>query len=580
MINFDSLSLKALIREIEPILTEGRVQKVQQPSRTELLLSIRSGGKNHKLFLCVDPKYPHVCFLSEQGEEYRHIQIPKKPPMFCMLLRKHMEGAKIKAVRQPANERILEIHFDSYNEIGDRASFVLACELMGKYSNIILYNYENCLIYGSAHSVSSEKSREREISGGMPYVYPPKQNKKDLLELSEQDFYNLASSIPSTMDVWLNQTFYNISMALAQELCSFLQINIEKDKVISTKKEKIYDLYTLTAKTLKVKNIKPSISKDKKKFSPIGIDPKIEWEEITSVNEMIDLYFGYQYYKDKFKRLRSSLLSSLKKELKKQKNKYSHHIHTQDKEDKAEKYRQYADILMANLNNIQPSVQFVELENFYNENHPVKISLDTSLSPSENAQKYYKLYNKAKNAAKFSESVMDEIKGNISYLESIEVSLNQAETMASLEEIQEELTVQEMIKSKTLEKPKKDKALNIDEYNSSDNYKIFIGKNNKQNDYIISKLSSSNDIWLHAQNIPGSHVLIKVPPEIEEVPEKTIEEAAELAAYFSQGRESSQVPIIYTRRKFIKKPPAAKPGFVIFTHEKTVFVTPNSLNKQ
>ena len=585
MINFDSLSLKALTKEIAPILTEGRVQKVQQPSRNELLLSIRSGGKNHKLYVSIDPKYPHLCFLSDQGEEYRHIEIPQKPPMFCMLLRKHMEGAKIRKVVQPEYERILEIHFDSYNEIGERASFVLSCELMGKHSNIIMYNYENNIIYGCAHNVSPEKSREREISGGMPYVYPPKQNKIDLLKLSESEFYNLASTIPSTMDIWLNEKFYNISLALAGELCKFLDIDIEKNRIISIKKEKILALYQLAAKTLRLENLNPSISEDKKKFSLIGIEPDVKWQNHefrlrnnNFVYEIIDQYFGFQVHKDKFERLKNSLLSSVKKELKKQKTRYLHHLNTADKEDKAEKYRQYADILMAKLNKIPLGSDFIELEDFFDNNNLIKINLDPLLSPSSNAQKYYKLYNKARNAAKFSEKILNQIKEDLDYLESIEISLKQAESMANLEEIQEELANQSIIKTpKISTKKQKEKMLNIDYYASSDGYKIYIGKNNKQNDYIISKLASLNDLWLHAHNMPGSHVLIKVPPENLEIPENTLFEAAKLAAYFSQGRESSQVPVIYTRRRHIKKPPAAKPGFVTYSNEKTIFVNPDKL---
>ena len=177
MINFDSLSLKALISEIEPILTEGRVQKVQQPSKHELLLTVRALRQTHKLYICVDPKYPHVALLSTEGEKLRDIGIPQKPPMFCMLLRKHMEGAKINAVEQPNFERILEIKFDSYNELGERTPMILSCEFMGKHGNIILYSYETNVIQGCAHSVSHEKSRERELAGGLPYIYPPKQNK-------------------------------------------------------------------------------------------------------------------------------------------------------------------------------------------------------------------------------------------------------------------------------------------------------------------------------------------------------------------------------------------------------------------
>jgi predicted ribosome quality control (RQC) complex YloA/Tae2 family protein len=564
MINFDSLTLKALINEIKPILESGRVQKIQQPSRHEILLGVRAGGKNHKLYICINPKYPHICLLTEEGEKYRDIEIPVKPPMFCMLLRKHMEGAKIKLIRQPEHERIFEIYFDSYNELGERIPLVLACELMGKHSNIVLYNYDNNVILGCAHNVGPEKSRERELSGGLPYIYPQKPQKIDLSKVSESDFCKKAKNVSMPIDSWLNESFFDISLALANELCSVVG-------------ESITALYKLTFKTLKLENLNPSISNDKKLFSLVGLLKDVSWQRLDSVNAMVDLYFGYQIYLDRFSRLKKSLLAAAIKELKKEKSRYTEYEKTLEKEDKAEKYRQIADIIMANIHKIPEKAEEVQLENFFEEGNIISIQLDKNLSPSANAQRYYKLYNKAKNAARISKDLINKSKDEIYYLETVIESINQSETVQELKLIQEELAGQNISKEKPdkYQKKAKKEEIQLTQFTSREGFKIYLGKNNRQNDYLISKIASSNDIWLHTQNIPGSHVLIKVPPDMDEVPETTMNEALNLAAYYSQGRESSNVPVIYTRRKFLKKPPGAKPGYVTYSHEKTAFVTPD-----
>ena len=573
MINFDSLSLKALISEIEPILTEGRVQKVQQPSKNELLLTIRALRQTHKLYICVDPKYPHVSILSTEDEELRNIEIPKKPPMFCMLLRKHMEGAKINAVEQPNFERILEIKFDSYNEVGERTPMILSCEFMGKHSNIVLYNYETNVIQGCAHPVSHEKSRERELAGGLPYIYPPKQDKYDLTKISTEQFFELAKIMNAPVNVWLNEKFGFISKALATEFCNFLEIDIEKNKISAVSQQKISYLYELIIDTINFENINPSISKDKKYYSIIAIDKSIKWTSVDSVNSMIDLYFGNQVFMDKFSRLKNYLAGIVKKELKKQSTQLSQHLKTFDSDEKQEKYRQYADIIMANLYKITQGLEYIELENFFDANKIIKIPLDKMLSPNANAQKYYKLYNKGKNAAVHARELAEKIRQEIEYLESIRESINLAENLSDLKEIEQELIAQNLIKSNNYKDSKNEKKETI-KLASSDGFNILVGKNNRQNEFLL-KIANPEDIWLHTLNIPGSHVLIKMPQNVHEVPKITLHEAVYLAAYYSQARESSNVSVVYTRKKFVKKPSGSKPGFVIFTHEKTIVVNPD-----
>lgn len=574
MINFDSLSLKALISEIEPILTEGRVQKVQQPSKNVILLTIRALRQMHKLYICVDPKFPHVAVLSAEGEKLRNIEIPKKPPMFCMLLRKHMEGSKINAIVQPGFERILEIKFDSYDELGERVPMILACEFMGKHSNIILYNYETNIIQGCTHFVSHEKSRERELAGGYPYIYPPKQAKFNLSQISKEDFLQLAKIMDAPVNIWLNGKFGFISKALATEMCNFLEIKIEIDCVSAISQDKISKLYDMTINTINFENINPAISTDKKYFSIIGLDKSIEWQRFDSVNSMTDVYFGYAVFNDKFIRFKSYLAKIIKKELKKQKTQLNNHLKTINSGEKQEKYRQYADIIMANINNFKQGIEFAELENFFEENKIIKIPLDKMLSPVENAQKYYKLYNKNKIAVKYGIEFAEKLKKETDYLESINESINHAENLIDLKEIEQELIAQSLLKSNNITSKKELKEdIKLTEFISSDGFTILAGKNNKQNEFLL-KIARSEDIWLHVQNMPGAHVLIKTPQNTDEIPESTLHDAVYIAAYYSQGKESSNVPVVYTKRRFVKKPSGAKPGFVIYSHEKTLWVNP------
>ncbi|MEI7475559.1 MAG: NFACT RNA binding domain-containing protein [bacterium] len=580
MINLDSLALKLLVTEYNDSLTGGRVQKVQQPSKNELLITIRSKGGTHKLYINVNAKYPHIAVLSKTGEKQRNFKMPDKPPMFCMLLRKYMENAKINNINQPENERIIEIYFESYNELGDRVGFVLAVELMGKHSNIILYSEDKKMISGCVRPISAEKSRERELAGGMPYVYPPKQNKLNLLNIPMEEFIKSVSLINLQINSWMNKTFHNISLALANELCSFCEIQADKTSATSISSVKFENLYETTVDLLKLQHIRPSISADNSLYSLFATDRSIDWADCESVNSMVDEYFGRHIYNDLLKRLRDNLSSTVKKELKKLKTKRDEYLKKIDSSEKEEKYRQYGDLILANIYRIKQGEAKVTLENLFDENKPVEITLDPLFNANDNAQKYYKLYNKAKGAARVSLEFLEKAENEIKYLETVLLSIEQAQTIIELSQVNEELAEQGLtkvtpIKESKKKKPEKEK-MSVFDYISKDNYKILIGKNNKQNDYIVSKLSFPNDIWVHTQNMPGSHILIKTDKDSkEEVPQSTIEEAVLLAAYFSKGRDSSKVPIIMTKRKFLKKPPAAKPGFVIYSNETTFYATPD-----
>lgn len=580
MINFDSLSLKAFVDEYGHIFESGRVQRIQQPTRREIILNIRSHRQSHKFYININPKYPHLCVLNKENEHLREIEIPKQPPMFCMLLRKYLDGARIIQVRQPDNERILELYFESYNDLGEKSPLILAIELMGKHSNIILYNCESQIILGCAHNIGEEKSKERELAGGLPYIYPPKKDKKNLLKTSFEDFFIGLKLITKPLEVVLNQTYYDISIPVAKELLLGAGINIEKGEVQSVSKEQVEKLYELAQKALHLDILSPCIYGDK--YSLFGLDEGFEGEEFDSVNDVLDVYFGRYIYEDKIGRHKGALNAVLSKEIKKLSKTASKHESAIDKQEKADKYRVWADILTSNAHNITMPAKSVELENFYENNEKIIIELDEEKSLTENIQRYYKLYNKTKKTIEMSQKMLDELNEQKDYLEGVKTSVEQAEKVDVLEEIRQELEAEGLIK-KEKSNGKKDKAdkkgkIHLDEYTMGE-YSIFVGKNNKQNDYIVSKFSRSEDLWLHTWEIPGSHVLIKVPPQSTDIPDDVLLKAARLAVYFSQARDSAKVTVVSVRRKFLKKPPGGKLAYVTYTNEEAIIVD-NTFNHQ
>lgn len=555
MINFDSLCLKSFIDEYAHILENGRIQKIQQPTRREIILNIRAYGENHKFYINIDPKFPHLCILKN---DLRPIEIPKQPPMFCMLLRKYLEGAKILQIIQPPHERILEIHIESYNELGEKSPLVLSIELMGKHSNVILYNGETSIILGCAHNIGEEKSRDRELAGGLRYIYPPQKDKKNLLKTPFEEFYRdfKGEILPEV----LNSMYFDISIPLAKEL-------------IEASSNDIKTLYELAQKALCLENISPSIFDNEENFSLFSLLTKNDAKEYLSANELLDDYFGRFVLQDKLRGKKSNILQILKKEEKKHQKTIQNHQKTLKESEKAQKYRVYGDLLTTFMHSITMPAKSVILENYYDNGAPINIELDEEKSLKDNIQRYYKLYNKFKSAQEIANQFIKKADVELEYLESIKTATEQAENLQVLEEITQELKEKGLIKTSNNEKPKKDKP-EID-FVELDGYRIYIGKNNKQNDFIVSKLASPNDLWLHTYNIQGAHVLIKMPKDVETPPDNVLLRAAKLAVYYSQARNSVKVDVTCARRRFLKKPPGANLGYVTFSNETNIIVDNN-----
>ncbi len=542
MINFDSLILKLFEKENSDFFAGAKIQKIQQPNRNELIFHIRKDGQSRKLYVNFNPSFYHLCFMNEENEKKRSIVIPKSAPMFCMLLRKYILNNKIIKVSVPKFERIFEIYIEYYDELNDKSVLCLAFELMGKYSNVILYNYDTNVIIGCAHNVSSQKSKERELAGLLPYTYPPKQKKKDILNVSFESFDKETSD--GDIDVLIPQKYAYITIPLLKQIRMSLKDNSK------------LSLFNALKKYLSLKEYYPSINADYSEFSVLKFDNGYTF---SAINEMIDSYFAYnqsEIIKENLRLKIIRLIDSRLKKLNTLKEKQSLQI---EKIENAYNYKLKADVLMANAYYINPVKKSVDLYDF--EGNKITVELDENLSVSENANKYYLLYKKLKSANEHAKTLISETKSQILYFEELAFYAHSADDMDNLNDIYAELNNKPVEKEKT-------EHIDFIEYQG---FKIYAGKNKKQNDYILSKISSGEDLWFHPLNAAGAHVIIKLNNKNETVSESVLLKAAQITKEYSSQKNNSKTSIIYTKRKYVKKA-VNKQAFVTYKNESEIIL--------
>ncbi len=542
MINFDSLTLKIFCERNSAYFENARIQKIQQPSRHELIFFIRTKGETKKLYINFNPQFYHICFINQETEKLRNIQIPKTAPMFCMLLRKYIQNAKILRIEVPKYERIFEIYFEYFDELNEKSQLCLAVELMGKYSNVILYNYDTNVIIGCAHNVSSEKSRERELYGMLPYVYPVKQRKKNLLKTDFSTFKNIAETDnPAKL---ISSSFYYLTASLVQDC-----INLIKE--YNPRK-----LYNMLFNILNTENEYPCIKKDYSKYYVTEFQGTFRCSDI---NEMIDKYFSHYQHEYIIEQLRTKINKYINAQLIKLYNlKNKQEIQT-EKIKEAEEYKNKADIISANLYNIKRNEKFVNLYDF--EGNEINVELDENKTPAENALRYYNLYKKSKTAYEHACEMLKETKSEILYFEEIKYFCENTNTIEDLNNLLEELFEEK-------ENTNVDIVQNIETV-EFEGYKIYAGRNKKQNDYILSKISNAEDLWFHPLNAAGAHIIVKTHKI--KVPDSVILKAAEITKEFSSQKNNSKTPIIYTKRKYVKKA-NKKQAFVTYKNETEIII--------
>lgn len=572
----DGAFLYAVKNELTPLIG-SRVEKIHQPSREEIIISLRTKQGGKKLYISANAGSARI-HITE-----KNVDNPQTPPMFCMLLRKHLGSGKLIGIRQDGLERILFLDFECINELGDVVTVTLACEIMGRCSNLIIINHEGKVI-DSIKRVDEDMSRERIVLPGMRYTLPPRNDRLNFLKAEPAEIISaLENTSPAELSKALIRIFEGISPILAREWTFFAGrgVYIDSDKIEPNQLERLLFAVKRTREQLEKGECFFSVVKDKegqlRDFSFIRLTQfgtLMYTKELSSASELLDYFY---FERDRAARTKQRA-NDLFKLLVNLTERTSRRIAAQREElaECADKdyYKLCGDLISANMYRIQKGDSLLIAENFYDESCPeIEIKLDVRKTPSQNAQKYYGEYKKSVTAEEKLAVQIEKGEEELQYLDSVFDSLTRAVSENDIIQLRLELREQGYIKSGS-SKVKPPKALPPIEYKSSDGFTVLVGRNNHQNDQLSLKFAEKSDIWLHTQGITGSHVLIVTDGETP--PDRTIEEAAVIAAVNSRGRNSTLVPVDYCLAKFVKKPSGAKPGKVIFTNYQTAFVKPDT----
>ena len=576
---FDGITVANIVRDIKKELTGGRIYKIAQTEKDELLITVRkaveNGGGQRRLFMSSDASLPLV-YMTDENK-----QSPMTAPNFCMLLRKHIQNGKIIDVYQPEFERIIRIEIEHLDEMGDLRHKTLLMELMGKYSNIIFVDEDNKIIDSIKH-IPSSVSSVREVLPGRDYFVPTAQDKINPIKASKDEFMSLVPSKGQPVFKALYESFTGLSPVISREICYRADIDSDKSAIALENGEsvRLWDAFNEVMEQIRNDEFSPEliyINDKPKEYAAIpltmfhsGDDSSYkEYDEISSL--LLDFYSEKNTVtriRQKSSDLRKVVATALERNIR------TLDLQTNQLRDteKKDKYRIYGELLTVYGYNAEPDAKSITV-NDYNTGKDVKITLDPTLTIAQNAKKYFDKYTKMKRTAEALEVQMKEVSETVSHLESIAASLDIARQEEDLTDIRRELIEGGYIKGSAADrisgKGKNGKNQRSQRskskpfhYISSDGFHIYVGKNNYQNDELTFKMANGGDWWFHAKGIPGSHVVLIT--EGKEVPDRTFEEAASLAAYYSKGKDQDKVEIDYLKRKDVKKPGGAKPGFVVY----------------
>ena len=570
----DGITLSMLKNELAENLVGARVDKIHQPSKEELIMSLRYNGGSKKLLVSASASAPRVHFTEAPVDN------PKAPPMFCMLMRKYISGAKLIGIEQFGLERILHFSFSTYNELGDPVVLKLAVETMGRHSNIILIGSDGKII-DSIKRVTADMSSVRQVMPGMTYVFPPSQDKMNTLDL---DYMAFIARLKEGRDIPLSKALMEVLDGVSPIVCREFSEYATKGNDTTARElsndecESLVYIIDKTASAVKNDACAPYIIEDEsgkpidftfmevKQYGTTAV-PKL----CESFSSMLDRFYSERSGADRMKQRSGDLFRFVMNLCDRLSRKLD--VQRQELARSAERdtLRVKGELIHANLRNIEKGMTSVILENYYDNNNPIEVKLDPRLSPNQNAQHYFSEYRKADTAEKMLKKFIEKGEAELSYIESVFDLLSRARTEDEVLMLREELAEQGYIK-RSRQKNQKPVKLSPKEYVSTEGFRILCGRNNLQNDKLTFKDSRKNDIWLHTQKIHGSHTVIVT--EGREVPSSTIEQAAIIAAYNSKGRDSSLVPVDYTEIRNVKKPSGAAPGKAVYEHYKTAYVRP------
>ena len=576
----DGITTSAIVSELKSALVGGRIDKIHQPVSDEIRMTIRGLGSGvKKVIISANSAHPRI-HLTESTREN-----PMTAPLFCMVMRKHIAGGKIVDICQPNFERIIILRVESANEMGDITTKNLILEIMGKHSNLILTD-ENGKILDSIKRVTHEKSSVREVLPGKEYVFPPSQDKKNPLEAERGDFlFSLHLQEGRKLQEFIYQTYTGISPIMAGEICSRAGLDSSNSCQETTieEGEKLYDAFDKTMAEIKSAVYQPAIyyQKENNRIVDFAVLEMTQFsglqkKSFDSVSALLEGFYQERdnaaHIRQKAHDMRRLVMSNIERCVKKKEIQ----LKTRRETKGMDMWKKKGELLTANIYAVPQGVTTFKTIDYYEADMPeIEIAIDPAKTPAENAQKYFSKYNKAKRTLAALEIQEKQNNEELVYLESVLNALENAKDDADLSEIRTELAesgfIRRQVQKKGSQKPKKSKPLH---YVSSDGYDIFVGKSNLQNDELTLRMAEPTDIWMHTKDIPGSHVIIRTNGQ-SELPEATMEEAANLAAFYSKAKNSSMVPVDYTQRKNIKKPNGAKPGMVIYLTNRTIYITPD-----
>lgn len=569
---FDGITIANIVTELNQTITGGKINKIAQPENDELIITIKNQRKQYRLFLSASASLPLI-YLTETNKPS-----PLTAPNFCMLLRKHIGSGKIIAIEQPGMERIIRFTIEHLNELGDLCTKYLIVEIMGKHSNIIFCNKEDQIIDSIKH-VSAHMSSVREVLPGRPYFIPETQSKLNPFVLTEEIFQEKIFPRPVNVAKAIYTSITGISPLMAEEVCYRAGIDggIPTDGLEDVERVHLAHTFLRMVDDIRDGHFEPNIIYKGKEPVEFACFPLSQYQDYRAVSypsifPVLETYYAEKNIVTKMRQKTVDLRKIVQNALERNVKKYQLQQKQLKDTEKKEKYRVWGELLNTYGYEVEPGAKSMEALNYYT-NEMIQIPLDETMTPQENAKKYFDKYSKLKRTKGALDTLLQETGDEIKHLESIAASLDIASSEEDLVQIKEEMMEYGYVKRKNTGGKKVKVTSRPYHYISSDGYDIYVGKNNFQNDELSFKFASGNDWWFHAKGQPGSHVIVK--SKNEELPDRTFEEAGKLAAYYSKGRQAPKVEIDYTQKKNLRKPTGGKPGFVVYYTNYSLLIEPD-----
>lgn len=571
---FDGIVISSLVWELNERLADGRINKIYQPENDAIVLTVKNNRNNYRLLLSASPSLPLAYLAEDTGTN------PMAAPNFCMLLRKHISGGRIVSIIQPEMERIIKFEIEHLNELGDLCTKFLIVELMGKHSNIIFCQPDGTIIDSIKH-ISLNVSSVREVLPGRSYFIPNTMQKMNPMAVGAEDFIEKVLSKPLPVGKAIYTSLTGISPIIAEEICFRASIDsgMSTSGLSDAEKIHLFGVFSRLMEDVENHHFAPVIiyrGKEPAEFSalPLTCCSDLESRSFDSISTVLRSYYAEKNAATRIRQKSHDLRHVVNTALDRTRKKYDLQLKQLKDTEKREKYKIYGEMLNTYGYGLEEGAKSLTCLNYYT-NKEITVPLDSKLSPQENAKKYFERYGKLKRTFEALSTLTEETHEEMEHLDSISTALDLAQTEGDLAQIKEELIQAGYVKRHTGGKNTKKQKLTSQplHYISSDGYDIYVGKNNLQNEELTFKFANGGDWWFHAKGIPGSHVVVKTGGD--ELPDRTFEEAARLAAYYSKNRSSEKVEIDYIQRKHVKKPNSGKPGFVIYHTNYSMMITPD-----